>query len=236
MREPLVAYLYGEATPEESRLLEAHLSACAVCEQEMAAFERVRGMLQQWRLDDLPVLRVEAGPAPRNRSALDAFKEFVAILPVWAKVIGAAAAAMIVLAALGTEVSIDSNGFRMRADIFRPGAGETVKRVPADSNEPGIEQLRAELKAMVNTLIADSERQQKEQLKAQLASFESQLQTMRSAELAKLAETVQQQRARLRMIERDLDRREGYDLTDILFSELTESTGRGASGKPGSSD
>jgi hypothetical protein len=132
---------------------------------------------------------------------------------------------MIVLAVLGTEVSIDGSGFRMRTDILRAAGSAAVSAVPAASNETDIERLRAEMKTFVSALINESERQQKEQLKAQLVSFETELQTMHAANLARLAEAVQRQRARLTVIERDIDRREGYDLTDILFSELNGASG-----------
>ena len=67
-------------------------------------------------------------------------------------------------------------------------------------------------------------------MKAQLVSFETELQTMQAADLARLAEAVQRQRARLSVIERDIDRREGYDLTDILFSELNGVSGERSRG------
>ncbi|HET9531282.1 MAG TPA: zf-HC2 domain-containing protein [Blastocatellia bacterium] len=226
MRESLVAYLYNEATPEESRIINSHLSECAACKQEMAVFERVRGMLQQWQLDDLPVVRVETSPA-RKRSALESLKDLLAVMPVWAKLLGAMATVMIVLAVLGTEVSIDGSGFRMRTDILRAAGSAPVVQ---EASETDVEQLRAEMKTFVSTLIAESERQQKEQLKAQLVSFETELQTMQAADLARLAEAVQRQRARLSVIERDIDRREGYDLTDILFSELNGVSGERSRG------
>ncbi|HWP41728.1 MAG TPA: hypothetical protein VNO14_00735, partial [Blastocatellia bacterium] len=115
-------------------------------------------------------------------------------------------------------------------------AGEPARTVAGTPGEADLEQLRAELKSMVSTLIAASENQQREHLKAQLVSLQSELQTMHSADLAKLAGNIQQQRARLRVIERDIDRREGYDLTDILFSELNDGSSQNASGKAGSDD
>ena len=60
MHEALLAYLYDEATPEESTLVNSHIAGCVSCEQELRAFERVRTTLQQWQIDDLPVLRLVA--------------------------------------------------------------------------------------------------------------------------------------------------------------------------------
>lgn len=221
MRETLVSYLYNEATADESRTVEAHLTRCAACRQEFASFERVRGMLQQWQLDDLPVVRVETASRKR-RSALEALKELLAVAPLWTKLAGAVAMALLVLAVMGTEMSIGSNGFTMRADMFGRGQGVQTAAAATDSDmNARLEQIRAEIKILVNREIAESEREQSEALKAQLVSFESQIQDMHAADLSKLAARIQEQRAKLKTLERDIDRREGIDLTDILFSELT---------------
>jgi hypothetical protein len=81
------------------------------------------------------------------------------------------------------------------------------------------------VKILVSEMIAESERQQRDALKAQLVSLEAQLQNIHSANLAKIATRIQEHQVRLKTIERDIDRHEGSDLTDILFSEMT--------GKPG---
>lgn len=221
MREALVSYLYNEATADESRAVGAHLEGCAACRQEFASFERVRGMLQQWQLDDLPVVRVEA-VSPKRRSAFEALKELLAVAPLWTKLAGAAAMALLVFAVMGTEVSIGSNGFNMRADMFGRSQSAQTTAVANDSDtDARLEQIRTEIKTIVNREIAESEREQSEALKAQLVNFESQIQNMHAADLAKLAARIQEQRAKIKTIERDIDRREGLDLTDILFSELT---------------
>ena len=222
MREALVSYLYNEATPEEGGRVEAHLADCAVCKQELHAFEKVRGMLQQWQLDDLPVVRLAA-----RRSTLTVLKELLSITPFWAKAIGAVAMAVLALAVIGTDVRIGAGGFSFHADLLRRDRAERTERLvdgrsPSSTNAPTIEQVRADVKSLVNQLIGESERQQKDEIKAQLVSLESQLQNMHSADLAKLATRIQEQQARLKTIERDIDRREGLDLTDILFSEASK--------------
>jgi hypothetical protein len=225
MREALVSYLYDEATAEETRRVEDHLASCASCKQEMAAFERVRDHLQQWQLDDMPIVRVVTEPPRARRSAFDALKELLAATPVWGKAVGAGAAGLLILAVMGTDVSVGRDGFSFRADLLRrqpagaqvaqTGAQE-VKYVSADQ----LEQFREGMKALVGQMIAESERQQKDDLRARLVGLESELQNMRSADLAKIALRVQEHQVKLRTLERDIDRREGVDLSDILFSEL----------------
>jgi hypothetical protein len=226
MREALVAYLYDEATPEESALINAHLTKCVTCEQELRAFERVRTTLQQWQIDDLPVLRVVADRPAGERPMLTMLKELFSVTPIWAKALGAVAMAMLLLAIIGTDVSVGSGGVSFHTDMFRHG--RTLESV--DAKETGIEQVRTELRGLVNQLIADSEREQKEEIKLQLVGLESQLQNMRSADLAKLATRIQEHQQRLKTLERDIDRRDGLDLTDILFSEVSKPTERSTGG------
>lgn len=223
MHEALVSYLYGEASAEESRMVESHLAGCSACKTEFHAFERVRGMLQQWQLDDMPITRIAVDP-PR-RSALAVLKELLSVTPIWAKAVGAVAMAVLVLAVMGTEVKVGSDGFSVRADLLRRNNSAQVvsgsgSQIAGDASGANLEQVRSEVRALVNTLILESERNQRDEIKAQLASLESELQGMHEADLSKLAARIQQQQARLKTIERDIDRREGSDLSDILFSDL----------------
>jgi len=222
MREALVAYLYSEATAEEGRQMESHLAECGACKRELEAFERVRGMLQQWQLDDLPVVRVVTEP---RRSALAVLKELLAVTPLWAKALGAVAMALLVFAVMGTEISVGRGGFSMRADLIgrnaRPQAAAVNNQATDNAaTEARIEQVRAEVRTLVNSMIVESERAQKDELKAQLVSLESQLQSLHSADLARLAARIQEHQSKIKTLERDIDRREGSDLTDILFSDL----------------
>jgi hypothetical protein len=235
MHEALVSYLYNEATAEEARRVEDHMAQCAPCKQELQSFERVRDHLQQWQLDDMPIVRVVTEPQQARRSAIDVLKELFGVMPVWVKAVGAAAAVLLVFAVMGTSVSIGSGGVSLRADILRhdstvkdvaPIGDQKVDYVSADQ----LEQVRASLTAIVSQMIAESERQQKDDLKAQLVSLESQFQNMRSADLAKIAMRVQEHHIKLRTLERDIDRREGSDLTDILFSEFNARPERPRSG------
>jgi len=163
---------------------------------------------------------------------LSVLKELLSVTPIWAKALGAVAMAMLVLAVLGTDVSVGRGGVSLRADLFRRDrTADTINltnAAPTDGNN--IEPVRNEVKTLVNQLIAESERQQKAEIKTQLVILESQLQSLHSADLTKLTTRIQEQQARLKAIERDIDRREGLDLTDILFSEVSKPAERSTSG------
>ncbi|HYP29337.1 MAG TPA: zf-HC2 domain-containing protein [Blastocatellia bacterium] len=222
MHEALMSYLYDEATPEEFGRVENHLAECAACKQELAAFGQVRGLLQQWQVDDLPFVRI-ATPGERDsrHSVLEAFRNLLSVTPAWGKAFGAVTLALLVLAVLGTEVNVGREGVSIKANLFRwNNAPQVAGRAAVGGDEARLEEIRAELKGVVNSMIADNERQQREEMRARLVSLESQIHTAREADLAKLAARIQEQRARLKSLERDIDRREGTALSDILFSEV----------------
>ena len=225
LHEALMTYLYDETTPDEARRFEQHLTSCATCREELAAFKRVREQLQQWQFDELPIVRVVADPHPQRRSALAVLKELFTVMPLWAKAMGVLATAMLVLAVMGTSFSVGRNGVSFQADLLRRQprvenpAPPDVRNVQYVSGEQ-LEQARAELTALVSRLVAESERQQKDELAARLVSLESQLQNAHSADLARVVARIQEHQTKIRTLERDIDRREGSDLTDILFSEL----------------
>ena len=135
--QEFVTYLYGEATPGESKAFRQHLANCAVCREELAAFGVVREAVGEWKAEALGTVPsldisealspvVSSRPAPeRKRSAVAALREFFSLSPLWLQA-GALAAALVVcaLAALTvarTEVRWDSNGL-----AFRTGVKERV--------------------------------------------------------------------------------------------------------------
>jgi hypothetical protein len=212
--EDLVSYLYGEATPEQARRVEAHLAGCTRCDDELAGFRRVRKALGEWEVDDMPIVRVAL---PQRKSEIALLKELLGIAPVWAKAFSALAAAMLVLAVMGTDIRIGHDGFNFRTSLLGRRHTDEVPLNPA--SQPIIQQsMTAEqIKAFVNQQILESERAQKEQMSAELARLETALKHAHSNDLAKLAVKVQEQRDQIKTLERDIDRRAGLDF-DILFS------------------
>lgn len=227
MHELLVTYLYGETNAEQSLRFESHLLDCPSCKQELSAFESVRESLQAWQFDEAPNVRVVT-QEPRQ-SALVLLKELLTIMPVWAKGLGAVAMAMLVLAVLGTDVKIGKDGFSYHADLLRKDASAPVgnnatttanNAVAVSLSKEQLEQIRQSLLTEVSAKIDESKRLQKEETEAQLVNFQTQLKDMRSTDFAKLAAQIQQHNVKIQTIERDIDRREGLGLTDILFSEV----------------
>jgi hypothetical protein len=218
MHESLVAYLYGEASGDESRSVQTHLSQCPSCTEELEAFERVRGMLQHWQLDDLPVVRVAVGESRRSFTAV--LRELFAVASIWAKAAAAVATVLLLLAIVGTDIRIGAGGVTFHADLLKRkavGSANTASLEAAD-----VERVRNDLRLFVNQLMTESEQKEKEALRVQLAALTSELQTAHSADLARLKSRIEEHQVKLQTLERDIDRREGTDLTDILFSEVTK--------------
>jgi hypothetical protein len=213
--EDLVSYLYGEATPEQARRLEAHLAGCTRCDEELAAFRRVRSALGEWELNDMPIMRVAL--PPQRKSTTVVLRELFGVAPMWAKAFSGLAAAMLVLAVMGTEVNIGRDGFSFKSSLIGRRASAVVQQIP--NQQPQTQPMTAdEIKAFVNKQILESERAQKEQMSAQLAKMETGLKNAHSNDFAKLKVRVQEQRDLIKTLERDIDRRAGMGLDDILFS------------------
>ena len=132
--EQLVAYLYGETTEAEATRFEQHLTGCAACAEEMAAFGHMRKAVGAWRdaalsaATSLPAFEVgNAGVInpvkPPKRSARTAIREFFNFAPLWLRIGGAVAATVIcALAVLGVanaELRWDSSGIALRTGTER---------------------------------------------------------------------------------------------------------------------
>jgi hypothetical protein len=221
--EELVSYMYDEAAPAEARRFEQHLAECSRCREEMAAFKRVRSMLQSWELNDVPVVRVS--PAAPRRSALDVLKELLTITPVWVKAFGAVAAAMIVLSVIGTDISVGSDGLKFRTNIFGRTAQPLQAKNPGDSRLQAAGLSKEEAVALIDKMVAQSELKMTEQMKSEVQTIQAEIKSNRSSDLvrdvARIAARIQDHRERIQELERDIDRREGLGLTD-LFSRAVD--------------
>ena len=177
--EEFVAYLYGEATPGESKAFRQHLYDCAVCREELATLGGVREAFGAWRaeaLGSVPSLDISEALKPslvqtltseRKRSASAALREFFSLAPMWLRA-GAFAATLAVcaLAALTlarTEVNWDANGL-----AFRTGVAERIVREQAPAPTTTVETAPApagyteeQVEAIVARRVAEVEAQLK---------------------------------------------------------------------------
>jgi anti-sigma factor RsiW len=169
--EELVAYLYGEADAAESDRFRQHLTACAACREELAAFGGVRDSVREWRAEVFsatPALDIrealtstaEARRGPeRKRSAVAALREFFSLSPLWLQ-FGTVAAALVVcaLAALTfarTEVSWDASGLAFRTGVPARVIKEQVQ-VPVQTGYTE-EQVNAMVEKRVNDELATAQ-------------------------------------------------------------------------------
>ncbi|HEX8473465.1 MAG TPA: hypothetical protein VF666_05500 [Pyrinomonadaceae bacterium] len=187
--EDLVAYLYAEANETEAESFELHLSVCASCSDESAAFGGVRESIGAWRREALSVasavafeptttatsdavhaFHTSATTATVKRSAFAAFREFFTLSPMWLR--AASVAAMLAICALVVhtfarmEVRWDSNGVAFQMGVPERVVREVVKETVNVPVSDGVAQAR------VDELVA-AHRRELEALRAQLQKQET---------------------------------------------------------------
>lgn len=145
--EELLAYLYNEAGAGERERFERHMTACAACREEYAAFRGVREAIISWREQTLAAARPVALPhvasSPRfatersaeKRSALVAMREFLRLAPVWMQASGAVAA--LIVCALAAFALVDAD-LRLGRDgiAFSTGLRKQQRAAAPDAQTP----------------------------------------------------------------------------------------------------
>lgn len=186
--EDLVAYLYGEASPAETKSFSLHLNACADCRNELESFGRVRAGLGDLRedvlsaaprIDFVPTLagkREVAARPTRRLSALAALREFFTVSPLWLKA-GQLAALLVVFVLVGltvarTDVRWDDKGFAVQMGVKErtvevSAAGtftqQQVDEIAAQKVKVALDEQEKVFKAREEQLIAAAEASQEQQ-------------------------------------------------------------------------
>lgn len=206
-KDKLLAYLYGEAPPEECAAVEAHLAACPACAAELEALREVRTSLASWAPPDVALgFRLVRGAGlaregpwwRRGRS------------PAWA---AAAAAVVLVataaaIAVLRIEVRVGPDGVVVRTggewptppSAPRVGADrpwradlialeerlrrELAARVASPASPPAVDE--AALMRRVRALVEASEARQRRELALRVAQVTAELQAERQADLRRI--------------------------------------------------
>lgn len=85
----LMAWLYGEASPNEAQSLQRHLQDCKECSENAKSFGAVRQSLVAWRDESLgsfvPASASTYEQVPQRRSAVAAIRQFFDLSPLWMK-------------------------------------------------------------------------------------------------------------------------------------------------------
>jgi hypothetical protein len=143
IQERFVDLLYREkGTPSAGPELEAHLSACPTCRQELAGLQALRVRLKDWQ-DEPPLQPVRI---PHREPVRERFRFSMGPMVRYA-----AFAALILLAFLAlsnAEMSWDKDGFSFRTSLWRPAA--RVESAASDAF------TRAETLDMIQRAVDDS--------------------------------------------------------------------------------
>ncbi len=226
--EDLVTYLYGEATPDQSHSFERHMTECAVCRDEFAAFSSVRNVMPAWELTTVPRIEVAIKP-----TFIQACREFFGSLSPWGRMALAGAAGLVVMSLLNVHIGIGSNGFSVSLGGTPPQTVAAVPSpVPARVTRPTMEAVNvkaldeAAIRTLVAQLVRESETRQDEKLAAQLRTVSAQLSSQHDAQLIKAISSLKRDQLRQVMaIIQENDRRSAPDLLDLFSATSAENGG-----------
>jgi hypothetical protein len=209
----LVTYVYDEASPAERRAFEAHLATCAVCREDLAAFESVRTSLDAW---EPPA--AAAGRASRARTGSGLMARLRAV-PAWAQVAAALLLMGVSLRLANLDIRYGADGLSVRtgwlarqeggaapwsrdlADLeaqFRAAmAARGPEPAPASASTPRAPAVQTgdaasgagavdSLMRRVRALVEESERRQQRELALRAADIMREVQAQRQADLARI--------------------------------------------------
>lgn len=200
-KELLITYLYNEVSQPERAEFERHLVSCGSCHNELQAFQGVREELGTWQMPFVPHIEVVT-----PRTAVDALRDFVRLVPGWLKLTSgfatATAAALVVFALTSTRVSFGNGGFDAKFGVQEIGqvtsgatTTETIQPVVVNSLS------RAEAEQMIQAAVAQAQARAQQQTQAQLVSLETRLNAAHQAQLQTATARMRQEQQRKLQIE-----------------------------------
>jgi hypothetical protein len=214
-KELLVAYLYDEATKAERAEFERHQADCVSCHNELQAFQNVREELSAWQMPFVPHIEIVT-----PRTALDALRDFVRLVPGWFKITSglatAAAAALVVFALTGTRISFGNGGFDAKfgvKEITQVTTGQPTTTTAVNSI------TRAEAEQMIQAAVANAQAHAQQQTQLQLASLETKLTAAQQTQLQNATLRMrQEQQRKLQMELAKFDNGARQTLTEWLLT------------------
>jgi len=160
-KEELIEYLYDEMPAAQHARFADHLQACTNCRADLIGLEQLRGELRVWDLNAVPRMEIVI-----PRSKLEVLKELLMLFPVWSRaaLVTAAAAAVILVAVGLTSLLSKANSAPILATAANPA--------PITANVAPVS-VSPEVKALLNAEVAKAIAQEREALRAQMATLET---------------------------------------------------------------
>lgn len=207
-KEQLVAYLYGELAPAQTRSFEEHMRVCASCRQDVEDFRSVRQALSLWEVNEVPRVIVQV-----KASFWQTLVQVFRVAPAWGKLLAGAMATLVILAIFNVQIELSrTTGFRFRASLLPVRTGTALE------NRQGLDQQQ--IAAILDEKIRQMQQQQQERLLSSLEEAVRQIQTEQTTTLVDLIEKSNyQQRQQLAGMLRELETPRSGALTfsDIFF-------------------
>lgn len=231
-KDDLVTYLYGEATPTESRAFEQHVKDCNSCREELEAFTGVRRVMQTWEVETVPRIEIDVRP-----TFWQTVKQFFVVTPVWGKVVMAGACGLVLLACLNVRVTVGRDGVTFSTGLQPAPQVVETRVLPTKQVEPPVTMQDPQpttvarydekaIRVLVEELIKASESRQDGKLASQFEVLATQLKARNDAELIKAVSALKrEQRQQLLNVLHEVDRQqEAPDLLDLLGQAQTRDT------------
>ena len=166
-KELLMAFLYNEVSAAERKEFESHQLQCADCRLELQSFKHTRAEMNSWQVPFSPAIQVTI-----PRTAMDALREFISLVPTWFKVgsgLAAATAAALLFLAIANLGSKNSTPVQ-QATISSPVVNEKAAAAQIQNVF-----TREEAEKMIEAAVMKSQLQAQQETRLQLANLESKL-------------------------------------------------------------
>ncbi|MFZ5519524.1 MAG: anti-sigma factor family protein [Candidatus Zhuqueibacterota bacterium] len=183
IRPFMLDFLYEEISDEDRKIVEAHLSHCDACRQEMDMLKSTSHILQKWE-DIEPDFNVTLNP--RTSTWFENFRKgWASFWPSPKKLAyGFAfgfATVFLLMAIANTKISYKSGEFSISMSLF-----SQPQQQPAQAAVPSkewVEEFQKQNYYLVNSLIQQSEARQKTEWNTTLAQFNQNLEQRRYNDL-----------------------------------------------------
>ena len=183
--EELLDYLYEEMSSQPQTAFAQHLDACATCTTDLHGLARLRTDLRAWDVVTAPAMQIVI-----PRSPWQVLKECFMLFPVWGRgAFALSGAAAMLLMAFGVASLLRSvNRIESQSPTLALQTPSPITTPPGALTPDMKAQVEAQISAAVAKAVEQSLSQERQGLRAQMASFET-----RNAEQQNRVQTVARQ-------------------------------------------